>query len=128
MSAKREQDFFWEGVDRGELVARKCAGCGTLQHPPRPRCAKCGAQSWETQRLSGRGVIHTWVVLQHPSGDDPDPRIGILVDLEEGLRVASNLVDRENACVGAPVTVEFSDVGGQRLALFRTTRRTEREA
>src|SRR4051794_32299277 len=34
----RNQDnaFFWEGVDRHELLIQRCTSCGKLRHPPRP--------------------------------------------------------------------------------------------
>jgi uncharacterized OB-fold protein len=121
MYAKRDQDFFWEAVDRGEFLAQKCLGCGVLRHPPSPRCAKCGSGEWEPQALSGRGTIHSWLYCRHPVNLDSEARLVVLIDLEEGLRFISNLIDVENAKVGAPVTLEFGDVKGQRLPLFRTT-------
>lgn len=121
MPAKRDQDFFWQGVDRGEFLAQKCLGCGALRHPPSPCCGHCGAWEWEPEALSGRGTIHTWIVSRHPSGHaTPAPRVVILVDLDEGLRFVSNLVDADNAEVGATVALEFHDVDGVRLPLFRT--------
>jgi uncharacterized OB-fold protein len=118
--AKRDQDFFWEAVDRGEFVAQKCQGCGRLRHPPLPRCGDCGSEAWDIQPLSGRGSIHTWIVSRHPSQPDPAPRVVVLVDLEEGIRFVSNLVDPENARTGAKVVVEFGEQNGRRLPLFRT--------
>jgi uncharacterized OB-fold protein len=127
MPAKRDQDFFWDGVDRAELLAQKCAGCGGLRHPPLPACPGCGSADWTAEKLSGRGVILTWVVSHHPSLPDPEPQLVILVDLAEGLRLVSNLVDAENARIGAPVAVEFGEVKGRRLPLFRTVQ-PQREA
>jgi uncharacterized OB-fold protein len=120
MPAKRDQDVFWEGVDRGELVAQRCGDCAALRHPPSPHCARCGSERWTTQALSGRGVIHTWLVSTHPNRHTDDERLVVLVDLEEGVRVVSNLLDPENARSGAPVALEFGEVGGARLPLFRT--------
>jgi uncharacterized OB-fold protein len=65
-------------------------------------------------------VIHTWIISKHPSQPDPDPKTVILVDLEEGVRFVSNLIDSENAASGAPVVLEFAEVKGRRLPLFRT--------
>jgi uncharacterized OB-fold protein len=119
LAAKREQDFFWEGVDRGEFLAQKCLGCGELRHPPAPACPGCRSAEWAAVPLSGRGRIHTWIVSRHPSQPDPAPKLVILVDLDEGLRFVSNLVDAENVEVGAPVVLEFGEVKGRRLPLFR---------
>ncbi len=107
-------------MDRGELLAQKCSDCQTLRHPPLPMCPGCQSTEWQAQALSGRGVILTWLKLQLPGMEVENPPVGILVDLDEGLRMASNLVDGDNARVGAAVRVEFGDVNGQRLALFHT--------
>jgi uncharacterized OB-fold protein len=120
MSARRDQDFFWEGVDLGELLAQECLGCGKLRHPPSPMCATCRSPEWKPRRLSGRGRIRTWLVSHHPSQPDPEPQLVILVDLEEGLRLVSNLVDPENVRIGAPVVLEFCEVKGKRLPIFRS--------
>jgi len=120
MAAKRDEDFFWEAVDRGELVAQRCQGCGKLRHPPLPSCSECGSEAWEVQRLSGRGRVHTWIVSRHPTQPDPSPRVVVLVDLEEGLRLVSNLIDAENARTGAAVALEITNVNGRQLPLFRT--------
>jgi uncharacterized OB-fold protein len=120
VTAKREQDFFWEGVDRGEFLAQRCLGCGGLRHPPSPMCSACSSPDWEPQRLCGHGTIHSWIISRHPSAPDPDPQVVVLVDLEEGLRFVSNLVDPENVGLGAAVILEFGEVKGRRLPLFRT--------
>jgi uncharacterized OB-fold protein len=79
------------------------------------------SSAWEAQALSGHGSIHTWIVSRHPSMPDPEPCIVILVDLEEGLRFVSTLADGKNASIGMRVKLEFADVNGKRLPLFRTT-------
>lgn len=120
MYARREQDFFWDGVDRGELLAQKCRACAELRHPPAPRCRHCGSGEWDAVPLSGRGHIHSWIVSRHPTQADIAPRTVVLVDLEEGVRIVSNLIDAGNVGNGAAVALEFGDVDGNRLPLFRT--------
>jgi hypothetical protein len=44
----------------------------------------------------------------------------VLIELQEGLRLISNLLDAENARIGAVVALEFGEIDGQRLPLFRT--------
>jgi uncharacterized OB-fold protein len=120
VQARRDEDFFWEGVDRGEFLAQKCLDCGALRHPPSPTCDSCQSARWTAEPLSGRGAIYSWLISRHPSRPDDAPRTIILVDLEEGLRFVSNLIDGENAEIGAKVAVEFGDLNGMRLPLFRT--------
>ena len=83
--------FFWDGAVAGKLLARECAGCGRLQHPPSPMCPACGSAEWHLRELSGRGTVHSWVASHHPGRPDEEPRIVILVQLEEGIRMVSNL-------------------------------------
>lgn len=120
MQAKRDQDFFWQAIDRGELVAQKCVCCGALRHPPSPRCAACGSDEWAQERLSGRGRIYSWLLCRHPTLPDSESRLVVLIELQEGLRLISNLLDAENARIGAVVALEFGEIDGQRLPLFRT--------
>lgn len=120
MDFKRDQDFFWEGVDRGELLAQKCGGCGTLRHPPMPRCAQCGSDLWDAEHLSGKGTIMAAIESAHPSRREDAPRCVALIDLEEGLRMVSNILDPENAANGVAVALEFGEDDGHRLPMFRT--------
>ncbi|MBL7496400.1 OB-fold domain-containing protein [Frankia sp. CNm7] len=113
--------FFWEAARDGRLVTRACAGCGRIAHPPSPMCPACGSVDWTERELSGRGTIHSWIVSRHPSQPDDAPRIVILVDLEEGIRLVSNLreVDAADVSNEMPVEVFFDEVDGFRLPQFR---------
>jgi uncharacterized OB-fold protein len=112
--------YFWDGVDAGRLLARKCAECGRLQHPPSPMCPACHSVEWTTEELSGRATVHSWIVSKHPTLPDDAARIVALLDLEEGLRLVTNLQGIEPAEVrnGMAVEVAFMDVDGVRLPQF----------
>ena len=112
--------FFWEGAAAGRLLARECAGCGRLQHPPSPMCPACGSTEWTERELSGRGTLHSWVASHHPSRPDEEPRVVILVQLEEGIRMVSNLQGVALADVrnDLPVEVCFVDFDGIVLPQF----------
>lgn len=115
----KDDDFFWQGVDRGQLLVQKCAKCGTLRHPPGPMCGHCHSVEWTPEPLSGRGKVYAWLISKHPTQPDNDPRTAVLVDLEEGLRMASNLDGGGPAEIGEPVEVVFREVGGVTLPQFR---------
>jgi uncharacterized protein len=85
--------WFWDGVRAGRLLLRACAACGRLQHPPTPLCPACGSASWSAREASGRGTVYSWITSRHPSQPDPEPRLVVLVELDEGVRLVSNLVD-----------------------------------
>jgi uncharacterized protein len=113
--------FFWEGVREGRLLLQKCSSCGALRHPPGPMCPACQSLAWEAVDASGRGTIYSWVVSQHPTEPDTEPRTVVLVDLEEGVRLVANLVGG-TPVNDAPVEVGFASVDGVALPQFRLAR------
>ncbi|HPG26729.1 MAG: OB-fold domain-containing protein [Spirochaetaceae bacterium] len=116
--------WFWKGVAEDRLLLQRCAECRLLRHPPSPMCSGCNALAWETLPASGRATVYSWVVSRHPTRPDADPRIVVLLDLEEGVRFVSNLVDcpLEDVRFGLPVELVFVDYDGVRLPQFRPAR------
>lgn len=119
----RDSAFFWDGALRGELLAQACAACGRLRHPPRPMCPHCRSVEREIVRLSGRGLVYSWIVPRHPPpfGFAESPIVA-LVDLEEGIRIVSNVVGAATAQLrqGLPVEVGFEPTrGGRAVPVFR---------
>jgi uncharacterized OB-fold protein/acyl dehydratase len=115
--------FFWEGVERGELLIQRCVSCGELRHPPRPMCPRCRSLEWDAVRASGRGRVHSYVVPHHPRLPAfPERYVVALVDLDEGTRLVTNLVDVEPEAVriGMAVELRITRVDGElALPLFR---------
>lgn len=113
--------FFWEGARQHRLLIQHCAACDTLRHPPTPVCPDCGSLEQGTIESKGRGTILTWIVSRHPTQPDAEPRIVILVQLDEGTRLVSNLVDAEPSPTlnDARVEVCFIDHDGTVLPQFR---------
>ena len=104
----RGNQWFWDGVDRHQLLIQRCASCGTLRMPPAPMCGACQSLDWEAHPAAGRGTIHSWIVSQHPTETDAVPRIVVLVELEEGVRVVSNVIDADPAEVDNELPVELA--------------------
>jgi uncharacterized OB-fold protein len=119
----RDNAFFWEGVDEGRLLIQRCSDCGRLQHPPGPMCPACHSLDWEAVEASGRGRVFSYVVAHHPPVPPFEyPNAIVLVELDEGTRLVSNLVgiDPSLVRIGMPVRVEFTRVEeGLVLPLFR---------
>lgn len=124
----RDQDFFWEGVKAEKLLIQQCADCGALRQPPGPMCPQCQSLRWLASQASGRGSVYSWIVSKHPSQPDTDSRIVALIELEEGVRLVSNLRDVELSAIyeGMPVMVFFDAVYG--LPQFRPLARGESAA
>lgn len=119
----RDDDFFWEGIDHGKLLAQKCRSCGKMRNPPTPMCAQCQSLEWSPQPLSGFGTVYAWLISKHPTRSDASPRTVILVELVEGLRLVSNLEGGGPAEIGMPVELVFGEVDGAILPQFRATAR-----
>jgi uncharacterized OB-fold protein/acyl dehydratase len=121
----RDNAFFWEGIDRAELLIQRCASCGRLRHPPGPMCPSCRSLEWDTVVSSGRGSVYSFVVPHHPQVAAFEyPYVVALVQLEEGTRLVSNVVgvEPEDVHVGMPVAVEFVAVDDElTLPQFRPT-------
>ncbi len=101
---------YWRGAAAGALMLQRCAGCGTYRHPPTVLCAACG--SWETRWVpaSGRGVIYSYTIVVHPVHRAVEPWVPynvVLVDLDEGVRVVSTVVDApaEELAIGRHVAL-----------------------
>lgn len=114
---------FWDGADRGELVVQQCGKCSTFHHPPRPMCPKCHATQMRAVKASGRGTVYSYCIPIHPpSIGFAAPPIVALIDLEEGVRIVSNLVgiEYEKVTNGMKVEVEFEPTsGGHQVPVFR---------
>ncbi|MBW3664148.1 MAG: OB-fold domain-containing protein [Actinobacteria bacterium] len=105
----RDNAFFWEGVEARELRIQRCAACGTLRHPPRPMCGACGATERDTVTSAGRGTIHSYVVHHHPPLPGTDPPFAVaVIDLDEGVRFVSEIVDIDPAEVTIGMAVELT--------------------
>jgi uncharacterized OB-fold protein/acyl dehydratase len=114
--------WWWEAVSRGELPIQQCKGCGTLHHPPRPMCHRCRGMDMGHVVASGKGTVHTFTVIRHPQFPGYDfPIIAALVDLEEGTRIVSNVVDCEpdDVHIGMAVRCRIDEVeDGFKLPVF----------
>ena len=111
-SMSPDTQFFWDGLKEHQLLIQRCASCGVLRHPPRPMCPSCNSLEWDTVAASGRGEVHSFVLPRHPAMPFmEDDYIVALVQLEEGVRVISNLCDvaPADAAIGQAVEVFFAE-------------------
>ena len=114
---------YWEGCKAGELKLQRCSDCGEHQFYPRNICAHCTSRNLAWITASGVGKIASFTVVRRAISKAYDaPYIVALVDLEEGVRMMSNVVDAdpEQVSVGDPVTVDFENWSDEvRLPVFR---------
>ena len=88
--------------------ASRCAGCGDIRVPALVRCPACGGSDIAPAELSGRGTIVATTVV-HAGSHRPVPWTGVLVDVEEGLRLVGIADGR--VAVGDTVGITADDGG-----------------
>jgi uncharacterized protein len=124
MDPPEEADEFFEAAKEGRLLIQKCTACGKFQFYPRKICIHCGSPDIEWFEASGRGTVHTFTVIHQqgmPGWRDETPYPAAIIDLEEGVRMTSMIVDCEpkDVSVGMAVEVKFVDEGTYVLPRFR---------
>jgi len=90
-----ETRHFWDGTQTGELRLQKCAACNHVYFPPRPFCPKCASQDVRVFRASGRATLHSYVIHHRPVPGFVPPYSIAVVELEEGPRMMTNIVEIE---------------------------------
>ena len=118
---------FWDGLRAGELRIQRCLSCEKAVFYPRAICSHCGSRKLEWIKCSGRGTLHAFTIAHRGTPAafrGSTPYVVAMVDLEEGARLMTNLVDVEpspdTVKIGMPVEVIFEDVTDTiTLAKFR---------
>jgi len=101
---------YWEGCNAGVLKLQRCTTCGKHQFYPRNICSHCSAPTLEWVATSGAGTVASFTVVRRGISEAyPAPYIVALVDLAEGPRMMSNIVDADpgQVAIGAAVVVDF---------------------
>ena len=102
---------FWAGTREGRLVIQKCADCGKHVFYPRLVCPFCFSERLDWIEASGRGTVysHTLVRNNPPSAFIEDlPFTIAIVELEEGVRMMTNIVDCDPEVVHCDMPVEVT--------------------
>ena len=116
-----ESQPYWDGVREGRLTIQRCLECRRHVFYPRSVCPHCmGDLEWVP--ASGRGTVHSFSIVHRAPEEFKDevPYVVALIDLEEGVRMMSRIVDAPEAVsIGLPVEVRFSGEGDHRLPVFK---------
>jgi len=103
---------FYDWCGRGELRFQRCTRCTAFRHVPRELCAECGSFEWDWAASRGRGTVFTYTVVAralHPAFLRATPYAAAIIELEEGVRILSNVIDcpPEKLRIGMRVRVDF---------------------
>lgn len=89
---------FWEAAAHRELRLQQCSTCGHIRFPIGPVCTQCLHDGFDWVRLSGKGRVLSHLVFHRaysPAWRDEVPYSVIMLQLEEGPRMFSDVVDPE---------------------------------
>ena len=88
-------ETFRQGLESGKFLTTACSACGELTFPPRQRCPNCWSGEMEWIELSGHGTLYARTTIHAAATQFRDEipfSVGI-VDLEEGIRLVTGLID-----------------------------------
>jgi uncharacterized OB-fold protein len=107
---------FFAAAREGVLLLRRCEDCGTFMAPTggigtplRPRCVRCfsGAVAWAPS--SGRGTLYSFALMHQvydPAFAGEVPYNIAVVELDEGVRMTTNVIGCANAELWIPMPLE----------------------
>ncbi len=114
---------YWAGTLDGRLVLPRCEPCARVVFPPRPCCPGCAGPTTWTE-LSGRARLVSYVISHRPppGWGSSEPFVIALVELDEGVRMMSNLVGVAADPAALPLDLElevaFEPRGDQAVPVF----------
>jgi uncharacterized OB-fold protein len=123
-----ETQPFWDAAKEERLLIRRCRSCGEHHFYPRPFCPECWSEDVEWVDASGRATLYTWsIVYQNdlPPWPERVPYVAAVVDLEEGPRMQTNIVecDFERLADGLALEVVFQPTSDDfTIPVFRPSR------
>lgn len=116
---------FWAAARDHRLVVQHCPRCRRFQHFPRPWCTNCLHDVLEFVDATGRGTIYSFTVVRraaNPAFADRVPYVLALVELDEGVRLTTNVVgcDPGEVRAGQRVRATFEDVDAEHTVVLFT--------
>jgi uncharacterized OB-fold protein len=113
---------FFDGAAQGVLRLQTCQDCDAWMYPIKQRCQQCGSAKLGWKDASGTGTIYAHAKLHrqyHPRHEDRLPITIAWIDLDEGVRIPSNIMDGSTLKTGDRVQVSFeSDPAGTAIPVF----------
>lgn len=119
---------FWAAAREGRLVVQGCSDCSLLRHYPQYLCPGCQSAEWSWVPVAGTGEIYSFSVAHrafHPAWSDSVPYAVVTVELDDGVRMVSDLSAQDTAdvAIGRRVEVFFDAIADDVvLPRFRLTR------
>ncbi|MDE0815938.1 MAG: Zn-ribbon domain-containing OB-fold protein [Alphaproteobacteria bacterium] len=118
---------YWDGLKDEKLMLPKCGDCKKAFFYPRIACPHCHSRNIGWEQASGKGVLYSFEIAYrslNPAFKIEPPYVLAMIELEEGPRIMSNLINIEAdpavVKIGAPVEVVFEKQNDDvTIALFQ---------
>lgn len=113
------QKFYFDNLGRGRFLIQRCNPCSLAVFYPRNVCPHCGGDSLTWLEPSGHGTVYA-TTLVHPAKDAGQPYNVCLVDLDEGVRLMSRVVNvpADSVRIGMRVTARVEGAGDGAKVVF----------
>jgi len=121
---------FWDATRDQRFVLPWCIACDAAIWYPRATCPRCLGDAVEWRDDDGGGTVYAASVHSKPGpGRDADdgPYVVVLVDLDAGVRMMSNVVGcpPDGVAAGLRVAIDWEPLSdGRHLPVFRVLDRT----
>ncbi len=116
---------FWKGTKQGKLLIQECKDCTNKIFYPRKYCPDCWSANLGWSEASGKAKVYCFTVtmdMVEPKFMADLPYVLAMVDLEEGIRMMTRIVEcaPEEVKIGMDVKVTFEDITDEHaLPMFR---------
>jgi uncharacterized OB-fold protein len=104
-----ETQPYWDAAKEGKLLIRRCNACKRPYFYPRDFCPHCWSEDVSWEEASGRATLYTWSVVRRndlPPWGERVPYVAAVVDLAEGPRMMTNVVECEFDALTAGMELE----------------------
>jgi uncharacterized OB-fold protein len=118
------QEAYVAALEDGRLTFQRCADCGHAWLPAGTECPECWSPDHRREDAGGMATVVSWVVFHvafDPRFKDRTPYNAALVDLDEGPRLITNIIEipAGEDIVGKRVALCFEEDMGRKLPRFR---------
>lgn len=106
---------FWQATKQGKLLVQHCNDCNCNIFFPKKVCPECWSDNLAWIESTGKAKVNTFSVMLdqvEPKFMSDLPYVLAMVDLDEGIRMTTRIVNckPENVAIGMNVEVVFQDV------------------